>query len=131
MGLTGLGRFLVNELIRRHLIIDMDHMSRQAVDDMRTNFLNKFEYPVIAGHTGPEMALLAKSRVERQISDTDLKYISLRNGLVGIGVNSGLASSLNQTGSVKNDCSNSTKTWAQLYLYAVKAMAESPPWNVK
>lgn len=128
MGLTDLGKFIVRELMSRHMIMDMDHMSREAVSGMELLLHPQgFQYPLIAGHTGPETAVAAPNRNERQVSDLDLKYISDSHGLVGVGLNSGTASGMNQTTTkwgtmVNNDCSNSTKTWAQLYLYTVQAM---------
>src|SRR5207302_3908613 len=49
LGLTPLGRELVQGLARRKMIIDIDHMSARAFDDTVAATGN---YPLVSGHTG-------------------------------------------------------------------------------
>ena len=49
--LTPLGRSLMNKLMSRKMIIDIDHMSELATDTALT-MAEAFDYPVVAGHTG-------------------------------------------------------------------------------
>jgi hypothetical protein len=118
MPFSELGSSLVVGLKARGMIIDMDHLSLESWKRLKL-LLNG--YPVIAGHTG---ALgVQVSGTERQINDEQLQYLHQNNGLVGIGVNQGAASSINQYPSVidgtfvPNDCDQSVKSFAQSYIY--------------
>ena len=52
VGLTPLGRFLVEELTARGMLIDTEHMSWKALDDTLA-IVEARRYPVLASHVGP------------------------------------------------------------------------------
>jgi hypothetical protein len=50
-GLTVYGRILVEELMRRGMVIDVDHMSHHTLQDV-LRIAEAHRYPVVSGHTG-------------------------------------------------------------------------------
>jgi microsomal dipeptidase-like Zn-dependent dipeptidase len=124
MGLTDLGKILISEMMSHHMIIDIDHMSMRTINDTFALTSPK-KYPVIAGHTG--FLGVANSPIkqnEAMKTDAELAYIKSTGGLVAAGLNAGAKedSRQDQSNKVANDCSNSTKTFVQGYLYAVSHM---------
>jgi len=127
MGLTDLGKFLITDMMSHHMIIDIDHMSMQARDATLnlTGAADPRGYPVIAGHTG-FLGIAASNDKKNEAAKTDdeLAYMARSGGLAAAGLNAGLSTDVSQAHPswrqpVNNDCSSSTKTWAQEYLYAV------------
>ena len=132
-GLTDLGKYLISGLMSRHMIIDIDHMSLNSVNDtlsLTWQPRKDFPYPVIAGHTGfLGVANSPQAKHENAKSDNELLYIQTSGGLVAAGLNTGSTQNIHGYTttwgagswrvSIPNDCSSSSKTWAQSYLYAV------------
>jgi microsomal dipeptidase-like Zn-dependent dipeptidase len=124
MGLTDLGKTLISELMNHHMIIDIDHMSMRTINDSLA-LTGAKRYPVIAGHAGfLGVAASPVKQNEGTKTDAELAYIKLTGGLVAAGLNAGAKGDSRQDKSnkVANNCSNSTKTFAQGYLYAVDKM---------
>ena len=136
LGLTPEGMLLVQGMMDRHLIIDIDHMSLNSVNGtmhLTWETRKTSPYPVVMGHNGPVNIFRdPKKKTERNATDNELSYLSLSGGVIGVGIGGGTAStdiiqyhtqfnSQDWGGplSVLNDCSDSTKTWAQQYLYTV------------
>ena len=121
---------MITEMMNRHLIIDIDHMSLRSVNDTFyltwKSRLNNV-YPVIAGHTGPlGTAITTDRKNENAKSDNELSYLYQYGGLIGVGLGGTTTGTRGYTTtfsgwrvSVPNDCSNSSKSWAQNYLYTV------------
>jgi microsomal dipeptidase-like Zn-dependent dipeptidase len=122
-GLTASGRFLIEELIRQHFVVDIDHMSRKAADETLA-IAERLTAPVVAGHTTPLGAARGQRRSEYARSDAQLDRIRALGGLVSVGLAEvGLAAeSAHIAGAPPNDCSNSSSTWTQQYLYAIAHM---------
>jgi hypothetical protein len=136
-GLTGLGKFLISQMMARHLIIDIDHMSLNSVNDTFNLTWNQRKpaapYPVIAGHTGflgaagpcqQAGALGCQNRHENAKTDNELLYIEMSGGLAAAGLAAGQAAGVadyrtSWGAHIPNNCSSSSKTWVQEYLYAV------------
>lgn len=76
-GLSPLGREMVLEMEAKAIIIDVAHSSEAVVRDV----LDLVERPVIVSHTG----LKGQCNSPRNISDSLLRRIADRGGLVGIG----------------------------------------------
>ncbi len=122
-GLSPLGEHLVREMMRRGMIVDIDHMSVLAAE--RTLQLAEgVQYPgVVAGHTGLLDLSIGNKRWESQRTSGQLQRIRTLGGLIAPGLSTGSITEIAQEASlgVTNDCSNSSKTWAQSYLGAVNA----------
>lgn len=129
-GLTALGESLVKMMMGRKMIIDVDHMSHRALD--RTlGIAVEQSYPVVSGHSRFLEAMADspgedEMRAEYDLEERHVQTIRSLGGLMGPILHQGHASDMRGTGQVPNDCSNSTKTWAQAYLYAVDRMRGGP-----
>lgn len=127
-GLSDLGKFLVQEMMSLHMILDVDHMSWKGVDDA-LKIAEAPHYPgVISGHSGYIETSTGSKRHESQKNDQQLHRIANLGGMSGAITAQGVTKDANKDGiaawgnTVRNDCSNSSKTFAQAYLYAVHAM---------
>lgn len=76
-GLTDFGREVVDEVVRRGLILDLAHSSQQVVADVlaRTNI------PLVVSHTG----LHSHCEVKRNVPDALLREVAARGGVIGMG----------------------------------------------
>jgi hypothetical protein len=135
LGLTSLGKGLIGAMMDRHLIIDIDHMSLNSVNDtlnLTWGARKDSPYPVVMGHNGPSnMARTAQNRSERSASDNEFLYLQMYGGVFGLGLGGGTNSTdvyeytAQHAGwsrphlKIPNDCSSSSKIWAQEYMYAV------------
>jgi len=88
LGLTPLGRFAIQEMMRMGFMIDVDHMSDFAVKQT-LDLAEAHDYPVNSGHNGP--------RGDNEFGRTDNQYgrIAALGGMVGVG-NGGTATNFVQ-----------------------------------
>ncbi|MFZ4857121.1 MAG: MopE-related protein [Desulfuromonadaceae bacterium] len=118
-----LGAQLITLLMDKRMIIDIDHMSRDAT--VQTMDLAKpRDYPLVAGHTGLLGISTGIKKSEAQKTDAMLSRIRESNGLVGLILHQGKRDQIaTETGSpAAHDCGNSSRSWAQAYLYASRLM---------
>lgn len=128
LGLTDQGRdFVIPELMRLGMIIDVDHMSRQAVGET-LSIAERHGYPVVAGHAAfrdlahvrGETADVRKLPNEYQRTREEVARIRRLGGMIALGLNQG---DVRQWWpGLANDSAGSAKSWAQAYLYAVEQM---------
>ncbi|MCS7000257.1 MAG: membrane dipeptidase [Bacteroidota bacterium] len=85
LGLTEHGRFAIREMMRQGMIIDIDHCSEKAADEI-LQIAEEFDYPVVSGHnhirgTDPHL------EVENEKSRTEAQTEKMRRlgGMFGIG----------------------------------------------
>ena len=76
-GLTALGRQVVRELEARHIIVDVAHASHKTVAEV----LAMATRPVVSSHGGVQ----ATCKVNRNLTDDEIKGIAKTGGVVGIG----------------------------------------------
>ncbi|HEX9963652.1 MAG TPA: dipeptidase [Allosphingosinicella sp.] len=76
-GLTPLGRQVVREMERRGMIVDIAHSSHAAVAEV----LAMARRPVVSSHGGVQ----ATCRVNRNLTDEEIRGVARTGGLVGIG----------------------------------------------
>ena len=121
-GLTPLGEILVRQMMRKRMIIDVDHMSAFTADRVLT-IAEGEGYPVAAGHTGLVEASLGAKRHEGQKTASQIQRIRDLGGVVAPILHQGSTDEiLYPPQAAFDDCSHSSKTWAQAYLAAVDAM---------
>lgn len=129
LGLTPLGHFAVREMMRRGMMIDIDHMSQHMV----TNVFALAKqvpggYPLNSGHNSARV--LGKQRTENGRTAADYQKMRELGGLVGVGIENGDANTFPfwntaqnlSSSQVPNDCAGTSKTFAQNYLYAFEQM---------
>ena len=124
MGLTALGEQLIGELMSRKMLIDIDHMSALAADRTIQLAMQR-QYPVLTSHSGYLDASLGAKRAEGQQTRARLAAIRQLRGVVAAIVDQGktdgiasVAGVAGPIGAVQNNCSNSSRTWAQAYTVA-------------
>ena len=76
-GLTPLGRQVVAELERRHIVIDIAHASHKTVAEV----LAMATRPVVSSHGGVQ----ATCKVNRNLTDEEIKGIAKTGGVIGTG----------------------------------------------
>jgi membrane dipeptidase len=76
-GLTGFGRLAVEELVKKHMIIDLAHASPQVAREV----LDMVQVPVIVSHTG----IYSQCQTQRNFPDALMQEIADKGGLIGIG----------------------------------------------
>ncbi len=130
LGLTELGEILIDQLIQRGIVIDVDHMSARAFDEtLAIAESTEPPYPVVASHVQFFDLNVESIRHERMRTRAQLDRIRGVGGMVAamlkddqqdtdeIGKKFHVA-----YGSVADDCRHSSKTWAQMYQYAIDVM---------
>jgi microsomal dipeptidase-like Zn-dependent dipeptidase len=120
--LTQLGGSLVRGLMRRKMIVDIDHMSALTAAEV-LDIAGNESYPLVAGHTGILGATLGDNRHEGLKTAGQLQRLRNLGGLVAAAVHQGTNEEVEYGPAASfNDCSHSSKTWAQAYMAAVDAM---------
>jgi microsomal dipeptidase-like Zn-dependent dipeptidase len=135
-GLSDLGRFLIAEMVKRGVLIDLQHMSARSTADTLA-IARDANYPVMLSHawfrdlklsreeltsrTTDEVKNWTEQRSEMHTSRKVLEIVRDLGGVVGVLTNQGFVEDGPQ-GSPPNDCDTSSKSFAQAYLYAVRAM---------
>jgi hypothetical protein len=81
-GLSSLGAFAIKEMMRRGMIIDIDHMSQNTVEQALPIF-ESVGYPVVSGHSA--IRGVANFNAESHRSRSQLQRIGCLGGMFGIG----------------------------------------------
>ena len=144
-GLNPYGRMLLEEMMKRGMIIDLDHMSEQSTDEALA-LAEQHHYPVICSHTWFRDLLFSastefdpKQHAPYGTSDVhkvaheagkrgdQIERIGRLGGLVSPILNQGDLAGLRQAmpelaGKISEPCAGSSTAWAQAYLYALAKM---------
>ncbi|MCX8018892.1 MAG: membrane dipeptidase [Chitinophagaceae bacterium] len=80
LGLTPIGRFFIRELMRQGMMIDIDHASEKAVEEI-LQIARENHYPVNSGHN----TLRKPNDNEKSRTRSQLRTIAELGGLLGIG----------------------------------------------
>lgn len=129
-GLTNLGKFLINALMNKGMIIDTDHMSGAAWADTLT-LAEEARYPTVSSHTGFIDIGLKDRRHEGNMRCDQAERIHHNGGMIACILNQG---NLDETPTwrgihqtvVEHNCGDSSETWAQAYLYATEKAQGAP-----
>lgn len=122
VGLKSAGRSLVEEMMRLNMLIDIDHLSRRAVDDVYQIAVAHDYYPLLAGHTRVE-ELLAPGQTTDQtmelVADANIfGYIADTGGMIAL--RTGPDKMLTHPGTPGgNDCAGSVKSFNQFYQWVI------------
>jgi microsomal dipeptidase-like Zn-dependent dipeptidase len=127
LGLTPLGAYLVEQLMNKKMIIDVDHMSNRATNDT-LDLAEARHYPVISSHS-TFLGITRKTQEDNQQSEFHKTPVQIRR-IRDLG---GLVAPILQTFKKEQtikifglplDCDYCSEEWAQRYLYAVGLMTE-------
>ncbi len=130
-GLFSLGQTLVSELMDKGMLIDVDHMSRKAFDKT-LEMAEARRYPgIVASHVISFDLNEEAIRHERMRTKSQLQRIKGVGGMIAAMLKDDTLDSDRRglkyqrdyaQSNVRNDCRNSSKSFAQAYEYAVDVM---------
>ena len=126
-GLTKLGRFAVFHVMKKGMMIDVDHMSQRTIDEVFAMAeANPVGYPLNSGHNSFRDQA-TEHRTENHRTGEQMARIRKLGGMFGVGYeNSSQYGVVNQrqftVSYVENDCGGTSKTVSQIYLQALEAM---------
>ncbi|MET0402367.1 MAG: membrane dipeptidase [Cystobacter sp.] len=129
-GLTSLGRTLVRGMMRRKMLIDIDHMSKRAFDDTLA-MVEPYGYPVVSGHTTLFETARGGKRHEGSLKAEQLQRIRAVGGMVSLIAEQGSRDEVptwRGAGQpvVEHQCGNTSQSWAQAYLYLTQQVSGMP-----
>jgi microsomal dipeptidase-like Zn-dependent dipeptidase len=124
-GLTEYGAILIEEIVRRGMMIDIDHMSHKTLQDVLV-IVERIGYPVVSGHSGfrelqrtrAETASSRRTASEVNHSADTVKRVRRLGGMVAPILNQWDLRDCGCDRPVPNDAAGSSKTFAQALLYA-------------
>jgi microsomal dipeptidase-like Zn-dependent dipeptidase len=125
-GLTDLGRLLLQEVIGKGMLFDVDHMSYKSRAEA-LGIAEAANYPVVSGHTGFIDVCLGDKRHEGQMTGAEVERIRALGGMVAPIIAQGSIDTIKtwhrpDGTSVPHRCGGSTNSFVQAYLYAVEKM---------
>lgn len=87
LGLSELGKLAIRHMMRKGMMIDIDHMSERSISDALTIAMEN-DYPLDSGHNGPRGA----AGNEKARTDGQYEALRLLGGMIGVGTGSAEAS---------------------------------------
>ena len=129
VGLTPLGEFAVKEMMRLGMMIDMDHMSQDAVHDLLAIAKSMPEaYPLNSGHNS--FREINEENGENNRSPGQLEEFRQLGGVMGVGYENANTSSVEDailyphefSSTVENTSAGTSRSFAQNYLYALEKL---------
>ena len=147
-GLSTIGRLLFNKLMDKKFIIDQEHSSYLSKRDIFQISAARQNYPVMASHCDPQgiafnwtssplrfngsndhkityfkTTNIHNTAHEMELNDESYSGIQQSGGTIGVFLSMNHKQKYTGTwGNIPNDCSGSTKTFAQMYLYSLDKM---------
>ena len=134
LGLSPLGETLIQALMDKGMIIDVDHMSNKSIDRTLTLAEGR-SYPVVATHVQffdlyQQHFMGNRGRHERMRRAAQLQRIKGVGGMITAMLKDdvqdtdgkGEKDTIDSYGGLVNDCRHSSKALAQAYKYAVDKM---------
>jgi len=130
LGLTDLGRVLLQELIAHEMLFDVDHMSYKCRSDS-LDIAEAANYPVLSGHSGFVDVCRGDKRHEGQMTGDEVQRILKVGGMVAPIIAQGdiktVATWKNPGAAyIPHVCGGSTNTFVQAYLYAIQQAQYRP-----
>lgn len=124
LGLTDTGTSAVLQMMRLGMVIDTDHSSEKAFQQMLA-LAEKYRFPVVGGHMAMRDLMLHRGETtdshklanEYGRNGSDVTRIAALGGMIGVGLNQTHLHTYSAT--VRNDAHNTSKSFAQAYLYAL------------
>jgi microsomal dipeptidase-like Zn-dependent dipeptidase len=130
-GLTKIGETAIEQLMDHKMIIDVDHMSANSRAQVFDIAEKRGYQGLVSGHTGFTDVNINDKKHEGQLTPAEVDELLELGGLLAPILNQGnleeVQAYARESGTkVANDCGNSSKAFAQAYLYAVdKARAHA------
>eukprot|EP01129_Flabellula_baltica_P015412 TRINITY_DN781_c0_g1_i4.p1 TRINITY_DN781_c0_g1~~TRINITY_DN781_c0_g1_i4.p1 ORF type:complete len:390 (-),score=98.65 TRINITY_DN781_c0_g1_i4:896-2065(-) len=118
LGLTDLGKEVMQAMIDMKMFVDLAHLSERAVEDTFDIVFRNRYYPVIVSHGFlRSMGYPDKQKETKTTPDWALRALRRTCGMFGIRTDYFEVQTYDKSG-VPNDCDGSSKSFAQSYQYA-------------
>ncbi len=126
-GLSPLGVHLIEGMMNRGMLIDIDHMSSHSIDDALTMAEKRPGYPLFAGHVlFGDLHKDAGGRNERMRTREQLERMRELGSLISVMTQNDMMSETTYQRpngkSYVNSCVRSSRSFAQSYLYGIDVM---------
>ncbi|MFK8031301.1 MAG: membrane dipeptidase [Gammaproteobacteria bacterium] len=127
-GLTPAGVDLIQRMMAKGMLIDIDHMSNHSLDQTINLATGQGapNYPLVSSHTQMFDIEDQSSRHERMRTAAQLNSIRNLGGMIGTLNSPATGQHVPTPGSgfpnIDNDCRTTSKSWIQAYQYAVEIM---------
>lgn len=119
VGLKPPGARLLDEMIDRHMLVDVAHLSERATRDVFDSLTSRYDYyPIYNSHTRPKGVLsdeLREKQGEFLTTCEQAEFIAKTGGIVGL--RTGLDSVVSAAGRPANTCHGSSRSYAQIVEY--------------
>ena len=134
VGLTVPGKILIGEMMKRGMIIDIDHMSALAKDQALA-IAESIDYPLVSGHSGFVDISFDDKANEDNLTARHVERLRKLGGMVAVIPHQGDGSEIRTyrerdgrwgRAVIEHTCGNSSETVAQAYLYAIDRMKGGP-----
>lgn len=130
LGLTDFGKFLTQKMMKKGMIIDIDHMSAIAKSQV-LDIAEQYKYPaIVSGHSGyVEIAEEDEKSHEGNLIPEEINRIRNLSGMIAPILNQGhdIKEWTSSSGThVPHICKGSSETFVQAYLYAKDKMQGKP-----
>lgn len=120
-GLSSLGTQFIQMLMEQRMLIDIDHMSALSADSTVKLATAAEHYPLMTSHSGLVAMSKGSKIAEGQRTDAQVDAIRRFGGVLAVIVDQGDTSEIRTYGGlVPNNCDASSRSWAQVYLYAAR-----------
>ncbi len=122
--LTDDGKKLLEAMMKRHMLIDLAHLSERSVDDVFDLVKKHDYYPLYNSHTRFKDILTEEHKEKQREFLTPCKqiqYLEQTGGMVGLRTGDNPTKTYSKNGRVllENNCAGSSRSLAQIYLYGI------------
>jgi microsomal dipeptidase-like Zn-dependent dipeptidase len=126
-GLSQLGEHLVRRMMDLHMIIDIDHMSSKATNEV-LELAEARGYPGLVSSHGGLLATDTRAKSsEIHKSDSQIRRLTKLGGVLGLFIRPGTRTEIKEyrhdgAAPLPFSCGSSDEAWAQVHMYAVDAL---------
>lgn len=118
LGLTPLGRKLIQKLMARRAIVDLAHISERAFNQTYDLAAANKYYPLFVSHAHFRDLYSGKHADEKKLSAASVRKIKKTGGVIGLRTGEEKRKTYTKSG-VANTCHGSSRSFAQSYTYGV------------
>lgn len=114
LGVTPLGRILIQKMIDRNMILDVAHISERGFNEFYQMSVANNYYPLVVSHTHFREMFQPDHQDEKKFSPDMIKKLKQTGGVVGLRTGLERQKTYGPAG-VANNCAGSIRSYAQAY----------------
>ncbi|WP_437941425.1 LamG-like jellyroll fold domain-containing protein [Sorangium sp. So ce341] len=128
LGLTYEGAQVVDRMMDKGMLLEIGHISEQAIEDVYALASARYGYPLVASHVyARRISADGSAGWEGKLGDDALQMIAETEGFAGHFTGGDVALDYPNSG-VENDCARSTRSLAQSVAYAADMAGMRVAW---